>query len=245
LRLRAFFSDIHGDVEFASTDWSALTIARDRLRDAGGDAFARLVEGYRPAMVFFVRSHFRKARQDAEEIVQQFILEKLIERNLFAVADRSRGKFRSLLVTTLNHFVIDEIRRSGSRPFLTADTGVGLATVNSIDPFDLAWAESIVAEAIARTSKELADNGRCEYWTLFYEKVVRPAYSDVGSTAYATLSGQLGFDSPRSAINALVTAKRHFERVIESILIAQGSEDVSEQVGELLRILERRATSKR
>ncbi len=232
-------------MNFTSTDWSALAIARNRKVASGADAFAQLIEAYRPAMLFYVGSHFRLSVADAEEIVQQFILDRMIEKNLLEQADRSRGKFRAFLVTTLNRFVIDWHRRSSARPPLVLLSEALDPAVESLDPFDLAWAETVITEALSRTAAELEQGGRANYWELFHARVVEPAYSQPMQGSYAELSERLGFESPRAASNALATAKRTFERVLDQILDEQEQGRPHESVVEVLKILSRRATAGR
>ena len=47
----------------------------------------------------------------ADELLQGFILSKVLEQQLAGRADAQRGKFRTFLLTALNNYVRDEVRR--------------------------------------------------------------------------------------------------------------------------------------
>lgn len=195
-------------------------------------------------MVYHVGTHFRLPSAEAEELVQEFILDKFFERNLLEHADRNRGRFRALLVTTINRFVIDELRRKGNRP-LISDVTDDLPASNNADPFEMAWAESILTEALIRTAKELTENERAHFWELFHTHVVQPAFGEPRAEDYAELSQRLGFDSPRAATNALVTVKRTFRRVLEQLSVEAGEDNPDDFVAEIMQIISRRATPRR
>lgn len=225
---------------FESTDWTVLITARDRSASPGADAFARLIAAYQAAMLDHVRRRFRVETEMAQDIVQQFIVERLLEQNLLAKADRSRGKFRALLVTSLNNFCVDYFKRKLNRPVPSDDVDDLDSAVDPIDPFDRAWAEGILAEALAQTSTQLIAGGREHYWKLFVARVVRAAYDEPEPAEYSVLCQALGFHSPRDATNALTTAKRTFERVISDLLAGQGGK-VDDALADLRTILGSRA----
>lgn len=231
-------------MSFDSTDWTQVVIARDWGVSSGKDAFERLLARYRPAMVQFVITKYRLHPNDAEEVVQQFIVDRMIEQNLFAKADRARGKFRGFLATVLHHYIIDKLR---ARKAQTSDTTASahidtIAQDIPVDHFDRAWAETVLADALAATEYELVEGGKETYWKLFYNRVIEAAYSGGQSRPYEEVVFELGFESPRAASNALVTAKRSFTRSLLRAVGATGDEDPQALLSEVLEILRHRAT---
>ncbi len=231
-------------MSFDSTDWTQLVIARDWGASSGKEAFERLLTRYRPAMVQFVTTKYRLHPNDAEEIVQQFIVDRMIEQNLFAKADRARGKFRGFLATVLHHYIIDKLRaKKIQAPDATASAHIDtIAQEVPVDHFDRAWAESVLAEALAATEYDLVEGGKETYWKLFHNRVVEAAYSGREIRPYEEVVLELGFESPRAASNALVTAKRSFTRCLLRAVGATGDEDPQLLVNEVLEILRHRAT---
>ena len=97
-------------------------------------ALSQLLLRYLPAMRIHLVVHQRVADQKAEDILQEFIARKVLEKHLLARADRSRGRFRSFLLTALDNFAYNELRREathskpGGVPVLDVDACLGVAS---------------------------------------------------------------------------------------------------------------------
>src|SRR5215217_2507880 len=91
---------------FPSTQWSVVETAG--REDSRGDrpALETLLKRYLPAL----RGHLlcRRAVQPdrIDDLLQGFVTSKVLE----ARGDRNRGRFRTLLLTALDHFVISQVR---------------------------------------------------------------------------------------------------------------------------------------
>ena len=95
---------------FMTTHWSLVERAG---RDGGAatkDALAALLRQYLPALRSHLVVHKRISSHDADDLLQGFLAGKVIERDLVGQADRSRGKFRTFLLTALDRYVLNENR---------------------------------------------------------------------------------------------------------------------------------------
>ena len=90
---------------FQTTRWSLIAAARDHPSQARS-ALEQLCRAYRPPVLAFVR-HSGYATADADDLTQAFFL-RFIERGWYGEADRERGRFRSLLLTALRRFLLDQ-----------------------------------------------------------------------------------------------------------------------------------------
>src|SRR5437899_3846249 len=87
--------------------------------DSGGDeeqarnALAELCKTYwRPIFAFICRRGY--SVPDAQDLTQDFFL-MVLEGDLLKRADPSRGRFRSLLLKALQHFLIDDSIKKRAR----------------------------------------------------------------------------------------------------------------------------------
>src|SRR4051812_27403034 len=89
---------------FPSTHWTVVARAgasdSQRLRVLG-----RLLERYIPPMRSYLIARFRFDADEANDILQAFLADKVLDQDIIQQADRSRGKFRAFLVRALDHFV--------------------------------------------------------------------------------------------------------------------------------------------
>ena len=95
---------------FATTRWSVVLAAADQGHSHWAEALQTLCQTYWYPLYAYARHHGHQA-QDAEDLTQAFLM-KLVERNLAQVADRSRGRFRSFLLTSFKHFIADQRDRA-------------------------------------------------------------------------------------------------------------------------------------
>lgn len=226
---------------FPSTDWSQIRAARGFLQAGGRTAFSQLLERYLPALKWHLVRQHKLVPEDADDLLQQFVLDKLIEKRLIDHASRERGKFRTFLLSVLNNFRIDRIRRAGVSP-VPADLS-RVAIDEQACSFDQLWAEDMIAEAVRRTRTYLVESGMEGHWKVFHARVIFPAYDDSVAVSIDELLHLGGFDSPRQASNALANAKRVFRRELARLL---GPDvDPHEEIVALLEILGRRATGGR
>ena len=90
---------------FQTTRWSLIEEAREHPSRSRA-ALEQLCRAYRPPVLAFVR-HSGYGTSDAEDLTQAFFL-RFLEHGWYADATPERGRFRSLLLTSLRHFLSDQ-----------------------------------------------------------------------------------------------------------------------------------------
>lgn len=189
----------------------------------------------------------------AEDLLQEFVTSRVLEQSIAARADRDRGRFRNLLLSSLNRFVVDAARRrsalkrgGGNVTSLDALLESDLLG-RSDDPtrrFEQELAKQIIRQTIERVENWCASSGQDVAWQLLRLQVIEPALYGADRSPYGTLVKQLGIESPVQAASLLQTAKRIFKRNLRSVLAEHGfSPDDDADLGELIQML--RSTSAR
>src|SRR5687768_8954429 len=102
--------DTDGTTSPPVTRWSL--IARAGRTDEAGwrEALAELLTRYLPAMRAHLLIRKRLRPDDVDDLLQGFIASKILEQNVVSVADQRRGRFRTFLLTSLDHFVLNVLR---------------------------------------------------------------------------------------------------------------------------------------
>src|SRR5882724_10560596 len=95
---------------FPNTHWSL--VRRAGLADASArrEALGVLLARYEPALRLYIYATWEIPDEQAEDLLQAFIADQILERELCRMADESRGRFRSLLLTSLRNFAISRYR---------------------------------------------------------------------------------------------------------------------------------------
>jgi RNA polymerase sigma factor (sigma-70 family) len=211
---------------FVTTRWSLI---RQRYAPEGGGAvnaaLAQLCQIYwRPIFTYIYRRGH--SAPDAQDLTQDFFL-MLLEGNLLQSADPKRGRFRSLLLKSLQNFLIDAAvkrrrhKRGGGVQFVSwekwmADAptqlAIPLATLESSPPealFDAGWAAAIAEEALRRLRMECESKGRRRV----YEALHKYLTTERAEICYQDLSRILGVPEP--TVKSLL---HHFRTRYRSLL---------------------------
>src|SRR4051812_38820201 len=97
-------------MQFPSTHWSLVEQAAQSDYSHKQDALSALVIRYTPALRTYLVRSMGLDIDHAEDVLQQFILTKLVEQEVIQSAEQARGRFRSFLVATLERFALNSLR---------------------------------------------------------------------------------------------------------------------------------------
>jgi DNA-directed RNA polymerase specialized sigma24 family protein len=242
--------DQHQGQCFPATRWTMVGRAGETDPATARKALGQLLQVYLPALRAHLVSIKRIDPTHAEDLLQSFISAKFLEANLAAEADRTKGKFRTLLLTALDRFVISEHRRASARkrggcrsPAIDIDQ-IDVVASGEGSPsalFDVSWGRNLVGEAVRRMEAECRMSGRPDLWGVFDCRFLSPILDGTPPAEYDELVQRFGFKSPSQASNALITAKRMFHRVLHSIVAeyARSPQEVDDELRDLCAILSR------
>jgi RNA polymerase sigma-70 factor (ECF subfamily) len=213
-------------------------------------AMSDLLRRYVPALRAHLLARRAVAPQQVDDVVQSFISGKLLEAELLERADRTKGKFRTLLLTALDRFVISEHRRDqaekrGAARTDSLETNLDARSAASgddrADAFDVAWARQILAETLRRMKEQCEADRRLDLWGVFQARVLRPTLEGGASADYDAVVTQYAYRSPTQLWNAVRTAKHLYARILRSVIAeyAPAPEDVDEELLDLRRICAR------
>ena len=199
--------EVAGDPRaFATTRWSlVLSAAKSQSgEEKARNALEELCRIYwRPVFVFVCRRGY--STEDAQDRTQDFFL-KIMEPHWLEHADRNRGRFRTLLLTSLQNFLIKAAektrtrKRGGGVEFVSWDDWMAEApsqlsiSAHALDSlpaerlFDFRWATTVVEQALRRLREECEGKNRLR---LFYA-LSRHLTDERDEVSYANLSAALG-----------------------------------------------------
>ena len=156
---------------FETTQWSLVLAAGQRGSTLAEEALARLCSLYWYPVFAFVRRRGHPAA-DAQDLTQGFFA-RLIEKGDLSAADRSRGRFRSFLLTACQQYLANERDRA-----LTRKRGGGRVPLS----IDVAAAEGLYERALAHseTPERLYDRQWCLTLLDGVFEVLRSEYAATG-----------------------------------------------------------------
>jgi len=171
-------------------------------------------------------SRFPDYRAEADDLLQDFIKEKILYPGWLEKADPNKGRFRDLLKSSLRNFVTGEIRKRETAKRGGASDILALDELEqeipgpepSSDSFDLAWLQMLLSETLEKMKEGCAVSENNHIWKIFEVRVLKPALEGVEPVSYEELVAKFGLRSPAQATNALATGKRMFARHLRAVI---------------------------
>lgn len=142
---------------FAPTRWSVLAGLAGSDGPASARALIWICETYWQPLVAHAQRRGWSLEQ-AQDLVQGFFTRVLEHRDLRP--DRSRGRFRSYLLTALDHFLANAAaqahaqKRGGGQAPAPLTAAAGAAAPPAEDAFTRDWAEVLLAQGLAGLAQE-------------------------------------------------------------------------------------------
>jgi RNA polymerase sigma-70 factor (ECF subfamily) len=235
---------------FAQTDWSLVGRAGHGGPEGRRQALELLLPRYLPAL----RAHLVHRRglsaDVADDLIQEFVASKILEKDLIGHARRNAGKFRTFMLTALDRFALNRLRHERAKK-RSPEHGRVVAVGEHVEQlareshpaeaFHAAWAQRVISEALGRMQVQCERSGRCDLWAVFECRIVGPLLEGREPLDYGELVRRFGFRSPGQASNVLITAKRMYARTLRAVLAeyARDEEEVETEIEELRDILAR------
>jgi RNA polymerase sigma factor (sigma-70 family) len=159
-----------GRPNFLTTQWGLVATASTQGTTEARAALDGLYRVYCYPVYAFIRRRGYD-RQDAQDLTQDFFV-YLLEKSALGRADPRRGRFRSFLLGTLEHFLAHAAERARTRKrggdcqfvYLDDDTAENryqlAARMTAEKIFEARWAAALIEAALARLRVELQASGK-------------------------------------------------------------------------------------
>jgi DNA-directed RNA polymerase specialized sigma24 family protein len=157
---------------FATTRWSVIERAGQYSTPEATAALEELCRTYWYPLYAYIRRR-GESPEEAQDLTQEF-LARLLTNGALLQANRGKGKFRSFLLASLNHFLVNEwegrqtAKRGGGQRFVSLDNDEGarrylLETASNETPeklFERQWALTLLDQALQKLRQECVKSGR-------------------------------------------------------------------------------------
>jgi len=182
----------------------------------------------------------------AEDLTQEFFA-CLLARDFLAGIDRQKGKFRSFLLTCMQHFLADQWdrtqaqKRGGGRKIipldgLDAETRYRLEPAEAMTPeklFERQWALMVLERVLSRLEQQWAASGKAQLFV-----ALKKTLGGERPERYAAIAASLGMTEGAVKMAAHRLRRRYRELVREEIAHTVASpEEVEDEIRYLLTCL--------
>lgn len=216
-----------------TTQWTLVLHAACNDSTSARLALAQLCQSYWYPLYAYARRR-GNSPADAEDLTQGFFA-RLLELNSLADVRREKGKFRSFLLASLNHYLSDEWDRAraqkrGKGRVFSLDASLAeerfcREPADALTPeklFERQWAMTLLESVVQKLQDEYQSAGKGALFAALKSGIA----AEQGEVSYAELSSQLGISGPalRVALHRLRQRYRQLLRDEIARTVASKSE---------------------
>ncbi len=237
-----------GGVAFASTHWTMVSLAAgSQSPEDAQAALAAFCEAYWPPIYTFLRRR-GYTPNDAQDLTQGFFA-NLLQRNFLSRADRDKGRLRTFLLGSLQHYLANEhdrtrtIKRGGGQQIVSmdehlAETEAALVVTHNLGitgSYDQTWAATLMTRAWEQLQDALVTEGQTRWLEelkpfLIGGETAPPRPQEVATRLNVSV------DTLRSALRRLRERYRELIRLEVARTVASPAE-IDEELNYLYRLL--------
>jgi RNA polymerase sigma-70 factor (ECF subfamily) len=232
---------------FATTQWSIVLAAGHRSSPDARDALAKLCETYWYPLYAYARQQGHLPA-DAQDLTQGFFTRLLEKGDLGNVAPEL-GRFRSFLLASLKHYMINQWHRSraakrgGTRTLLPLDFDAAEGRLTR-EPyheqtperlFDRQWALTALDRVRATLRQEAMDAGKADQFDVLQNYLT----GDKPAATYAAVAEGLSMTEPAVKMAVSRLRRRFHERLRQEIAqTVQSDAEVEDEIRDLIAALQ-------
>jgi RNA polymerase sigma-70 factor (ECF subfamily) len=238
-----------GSGRFATTDWRLIAAARGGDVPRARQALGELCAAYWYPLYAYLRRR-RHPAEEAQDLTQGLfahLLEK--ERAFLAGLGPEKGKFRSFLLTALQHYVADERdraaarKRGGGRAVFSIEIAIDLPgaegryaaePAHDLTPerlFERRWALTLLDRVLDGLGAEMATAGK----GALFDRLGPAVLTGGEAASYAEIAAELGMTEGAVKIAAHRLRRRYRELIqAEVARTVERPEEVEDEIRALL-----------
>ncbi len=195
---------------FPHTEWTRI---EDPLQRQA--VMEELCERYWKPLYRFLR-HQGFSNDTAKDMIQGFFTDKVLGQELIGRADRSRGRFRSFMLTALRNYVANVLKIQQRRsPSLEEIDHLKVDTDPPERAFDRAWAEQPLKRVLADLEAECHFKEKTIHWQIFRAWLLD---MDTKRTDMTEICRRYQVPNPSTAYNMVANLKKRFRAILRDHL---------------------------
>jgi RNA polymerase sigma factor (sigma-70 family) len=231
---------------FVTTHWSVVQAAGDTELPQAREALEKLCRAYWYPLYAYIRRKGHEA-DAAQDLTQEFFA-RLIAKNYLSAADRHKGKFRSFLLGSLEHFLAREWskaraqKRGGGQIVQSLDAEnfenryraepAHALTAEAI--FERRWATTLLEQAMSRLRAESEERQKTE----LFGRLEPYLSGEKGEAPYASVAATLQMSEGAVKVAVHRLRQRYGELVREEIAhTVETPEEMEEELRHLFAVL--------
>lgn len=228
---------------FSPTQWTVIVHSQASDEDTKRLILNELFQKYWKPVYWYLRNK-GYGNEKSKDLTQGFFAEIVWGKDLIRSADPQKGRFRDFLIGALKHYLSDVWRyehaqvRMPSKEIFSMDAGKGFEMsdmhlqTNAEEAFNSIWLMEILQQSLAEVQRDMQEDGKGSYWTLFERCCMNPILKASKPPALKDICETLDIQDLTKASNMIVTVKRRVKKAMIRNLqkIAASRSDLEEEI---------------
>ena len=213
---------------FPGTEWTRM-LDPDR-RD---EILAELCRSYWKPVYCYLRA-LGFGNEQAKDLAQGFFTDKVLGQDLIEKADRTRGRFRNLLLRSVRNYAISIHRTDKVHRPLDDGQEYESRTGDPEREFDRAWADELLQQVLAELESECRQRGKETHWRIFRDWLLDPQPDQTATMG--EICRRYGVSDASQASHMIENIKRRFRTLLRGHLgqLATCDTDVEAEIREFI-----------
>ncbi len=206
-----------------------------------------LMSVYRVPLERYLAKKARIHVDEAANVVNDFLVDRIYQSPLVERADPARGRFRSYLCTSLYFYWVSELRTKERRDASVGNYSLDNMNDTLLDPsvgtpehiFDAMWARELIQRVIDKMQEKCRQEGNNIRWAIFEQLVLEKVFKGRVVSSYKSLAEQYHLPSPEVVNTHRITSIRIFKQLFrETVAEYIGPEEtIEDEISHLFKSL--------
>jgi hypothetical protein len=214
---------------FGATCWTAIESIASK-----DDASSRALIGdflkayWKPVYCYLRHKGYNSER--AKDLTQGFFHEVVLGRALIQRADRTKGRFRTLLLRALDRYLVSVHRKETAQKRIPEHKLIPLedstfgnlpeaaGNLDSDEVFHYAWVCELLDRMLEEVEAECRRNGMAVHWDMFNDRVLHPILTSAEPLSLEELCCKYSIDATTKASSMIFAVKRRFQAAAKRLL---------------------------
>jgi len=208
-----------------TTHWSLIENARNGNQRENQHLIGLLIKRYwKPVYCYLRRKGYDNER--AKDLTQGFFHEVVLGRHLIENADPAKGRFRSFLLTSLDHYLANIHRAEAAQKRTPRGKLVPLDVVEPVElpsvmdtmgpekAYHYVWITELLERVLVEVKTECEKDSMMPHWNVLNERILIPILKQTPAPSLKEICKKYSIANETKASNMVVTMKRRLQAAL-------------------------------
>jgi len=235
---------------FGATHWTAIESIASKDDASNRALVGDFLKAYWKPVYCYLR-HKGYNSEKAKDLTQGFFHEVVLGRELIQRADRTKGRFRTLLLRALDRYLVSVHRKETARKRIPQNRLISLEDSNygelpeaagnldSDEVFHYTWVCELLDRMLEDVENECRRNGMEVHWDMFNDRVLHPILASGEALGLEELCRKYGIEKTTMVSSMIFAVKRRFQAAAKRLLrqSVASEQEIDEEMLELMKFL--------